>query len=307
MTPNHTTTWNAPPPSVLTIGSFDGVHLGHQKIIRKLLDQEQQNGLCPTVFTLFPHPRMVLQPQCQIQLIQTIAEREKSLKHYGVKNVVIQEFNTDFAHLSAQDFIQDLSHRLNVKKIIVGHDHRFGKGKQAGITQLRAFGKTYGFEVEEISAQEINDITVSSTKIREYLLSGNLPSAQKYLGHSFTLSGEVVHGKKLGRTLSYPTANISIPEAYKLIPKEGIYLVKSQLPTGEVYGMMNIGKNPTIEGKSESIEVYFLDFQGDLYGKRLTIEPIKYLREEKKFASLQELKAQIQQDEILSRKLIKSL
>ena len=299
------TTFTTQQPTVLTIGTFDGVHLGHQKIVERVVTTARQEGLLATVFTFFPHPRMVVQHDKGLKLIHTLEEKKQLLQQLGVDLLVVQPFNEAFAQLTAEEFVSTiLVQRFNVKKVIIGYDHRFGRNRTANIDDMRLFGKKYGFAVEEISVQEVDEVSVSSTKIREALNKGDVTTAEHYLGTPYSLTGRVVHGLKLGRTLGYPTANIQVTEDYKLIPKDGVYAVYSYIDGRKVYGMMSIGKNPTIEGKGASIEVYFFDFNGDLYDQKLTIEFVQYLREEQKFATIDLLKKQLQDDETAARKAI---
>lgn len=299
------TTFSTQQPTVLTIGTFDGVHLGHQKIIERVVATAHQEGLLATIFTFFPHPRMVVQHDKGLKLIHTLEEKKQLLQRLGVDLLVVQPFNEAFAQLTAEEFVSTiLVQHLNVKKVIIGYDHRFGRNRTANINDMRLFGEKYGFAVEEISVQEVDEVSVSSTKIREALNKGDVTTAEHYLGTPYSLTGTVVHGLKLGRTLGYPTANIQVTEDYKLIPKDGVYAVYSYIGARKVYGMMSIGKNPTIEGKGASIEVYFFDFNGDLYDRELTIYFLKYLREERKFSSVALLKKQLQDDETTARKAI---
>ena len=299
------TTFTTQQPTVLTIGTFDGVHLGHQKIVERVVTTARQEGLLATVFTFFPHPRMVVQHDKGLKLIHTLEEKKQLLQQLGVDLLVVQPFNEAFAQLTAEEFVSTiLVEHLNVKKVIIGYDHRFGRNRTANIDDMRLFGKKYGFAVEEISVQEVDEVSVSSTKIREALNKGDVTTAEHYLGTPYSLTGRVVHGLKLGRTLGYPTANIQVTEEYKLIPKDGVYAVYSYIDGRKVYGMMSIGKNPTIERKGASIEVYFFDFNGNLYDQKLTIEFVQYLREEQKFDTIDLLKKQLQDDETAARKAI---
>lgn len=290
---------------MVTIGTFDGVHCGHQKIIKRLTEAAKAEGLLSTVFTFFPHPRMIVQHDTQLRLLHTLAEKQTLLAALGVDLLIVQPFDKKFSQMSAEEFVEELLVKhLRVQKVIIGYDHRFGKNRTADIRDMHRFGEHYGFAVEEISAQEVDEVSVSSTKVREALLSGQVEKAESYLGVPYSLTGKVVHGQKLGRTLGYPTANIQVEEDYKLIPADGVYVVYSLLEGRKVYGMMSIGKNPTIADKGSSIEVHFLDYDGDLYDKSLTVYFIKYLRAEQKFASVAALQQQIEQDEEQSRKAI---
>ncbi|WP_299430371.1 bifunctional riboflavin kinase/FAD synthetase [uncultured Maribacter sp.] len=294
-------------PIAITIGTFDGVHIGHKKIIKRLINNAKELGLVPTVLTFFPHPRMVLQKDAEIKLLNTIEERGVILEKLGLEQLIIHQFTIDFSRLSATEFVRDLLvNKLDAKKIIIGYDHRFGRNRNANIKDLVAFGVTYNFTVEEIPAQEINEVSVSSTKIRKALDSGDIQTANKYLGYNYMLSGVVTKGKELGRKLSFPTANIAIEEKYKLIPKNGVYVVQSILNNVTVYGMMNIGFNPTVAGKKQTIEVHFFDFNQDLYGQKIQVDILERIRDEQKFESIEALKAQLIIDKETSLKLIAS-
>ena len=284
--------------SVITIGTFDGVHVGHQQIIRRLVDTARKNDLQALVLTFFPHPRMVIQNDANIKLINTIDEKAKQLEQLGVDHLVVKEFTKSFSRLTALEYVRDiLVNKLKVKHIIVGYDHHFGRNRTANINELKEFGAFYDFEVTEIEPQEVDDVAVSSTKIRSAILEGNIPTANKFLGYNFMLTGTVIKGKGLGKTLDFPTANIQIEAAYKLIPKHGVYVVKSQIKGVEVFGMMNIGKNPTVsEGNQTKIEVHFFDFSANLYGAVLKIELLYHLRSEIKFPNIEALKLQLEKD-----------
>lgn len=284
--------------SVITIGTFDGVHVGHQQIIHRLVDTARKNDLQALVLTFFPHPRMVIQNDANIKLINTIDEKAKQLEQLGVDHLVVKEFTKSFSRLTALEYVRDiLVNKLKVKHIIVGYDHHFGRNRTANINELKEFGAFYDFEVTEIEPQEVDDVAVSSTKIRSAILDGNIPTANKFLGYNFMLTGTVIKGKGLGKTLDFPTANIQIEAAYKLIPKHGVYVVKSQIKGVEVFGMMNIGKNPTVsEGNQTKIEVHFFDFSANLYGAVLKIELLDHLRSEIKFPNIEALKLQLEKD-----------
>ena len=286
-------------PVAITIGTFDGVHIGHRKILERVIQHAKDAGLQSAVLTFFPHPRMVLQKDADIQLLNTIDEKIQILEHMGLDSFIIHPFSKDFSRLSATDFVRDiLVNKLHSKKVIIGYDHRFGRNRNANITDLRAFGNALDFLVEEIPAQEIDDVSVSSTKIRKALKEGDMETANSYLGYAYMLTGTVTKGKGLGRTLTFPTANLQILEAYKLVPKEGVYVVKSSRNGQTVYGMMNIGYNPTVAGTEKSIEVHFFDFEEDLYEKTLQVQLLKRLRDEQRFNSVQALKAQLERDRL---------
>ncbi|MFN7099712.1 MAG: bifunctional riboflavin kinase/FAD synthetase [Flavobacterium sp.] len=284
--------------TILTLGTFDGVHLGHKKILSKLIQNTSNNEFESLVLTFFPHPRIVLQGGSALKLLNTITEKVALIEELGIENIVIHPFDEAFSRLTAEEFVRDvLVDKFKVHKIIIGYDHRFGRNRTADINDLIGFGLEYGFEVEQISVKEINDISVSSTKIRTALQEGSMNLANSYLGYNYFISGTVVKGKQLGRTIGYPTANLQIAENFKLIPQNGVYIVQSQIQNKVVFGMMNIGNNPTVGGQQQSIEVFFLDFEADLYQKELQVSILQRIRSEKKFNSIEELKEQLQKDE----------
>lgn len=284
-------------PTVVTIGTFDGVHIGHKKIITRLVNTGKQEGLKSVILTFFPHPRMVLQKDSNIKLINTIDERRHILESVGLDYLLIKEFTHEFSRLTAKDFVKELLvEKLNARKVIIGYDHRFGRNRNADIEDLKKFGEIFNFEVEEISAQDIDDVAVSSTKIRKALNDGDIEKANAYLGYHYMLTGTVTEGKGLGRQINYPTANIQIEEDYKLIPKHGAYIVSSIIDASIVYGMMNIGTNPTVNGEKETIEVHFLNFDKNLYNQPIQIELLKRIRDEQKFDSIEMLKEQLAKD-----------
>ena len=289
----------------LTIGTFDGVHFGHQKIISKLVAEAKKENKKSVLLTFFPHPRMVLQQQASIALINTIEERTALLEKTGLDYLIIHPFSKEFSRLTALDFVRNiLVNQLNVSKLIIGYDHHFGKNREGNIAQLTEYSELYDFTVEEISAQDIDDVSISSTKIRKALATGNLKTANHYLGYHFTITGIVVNGKQLGGKIGFPTANIEVKETYKLIPKTGVYLVKSTINKKEIFGMMNIGNRPTVQGKYQTIEVHFFDFNGDLYEEEITVSFLCFLRNEQKFESLEALIVQLKKDETFSREYI---
>ena len=283
--------------TVITIGTFDGVHIGHRQILKKLITSAKSGNLKSTVLTFFPHPRMVLQKDSDIKLLNTIDEKIRILETLDLDYLIIHPFTREFSRLSATEFVRDiLVNSLKTKKIIIGYDHRFGRTRDANITDLIAFGNTLDFEVEEIPAQEVDDVSVSSTKIRKALENGQIEIANKYLGYSYMLTGKVKKGKGLGRQIQFPTANLHIEESYKLIPKNGVYVVQSKIDGTVVSGMMNIGYNPTVSGEERSIEVHFFDFAGDLYDRKLQIDILARIRDENKFGSVEALKNQLIKD-----------
>lgn len=292
-------------PTAITIGTFDGVHIGHRKILERLIDNAKTSGLKSAVLTFFPHPRMVLQQDVSIQLLNTVEEKKRIMTDLGLDYLIVHPFTKEFSRLSATEFVEDiLIADLRVKKIIIGYDHRFGRNRNADIHDLKAFGNELDFEVEEISAQEVDDVSVSSTKIRKALEEGDIRTANTFLGYPYMLSGTIVRGKGLGKKLDFPTANLSIPETYKLIPKDGVYVVSSLIEGVTVYGMMNIGFNPTFEGKIRTIETNFFDFDQDIYGQNLQIDIIDRIRDEYKFSSVEALKAQLREDREVSLSII---
>ncbi|WP_395043499.1 bifunctional riboflavin kinase/FAD synthetase [Flavobacterium sp.] len=283
--------------SIVTIGTFDGVHVGHKHILEKLILNAKEHKCESLVLTFFPHPKMVLQESSSVKLLNTMDEKNYLLEKIGVDNLVIHPFDKDFSRLTAEEFVKNiLVDKFNIQKIIIGYDHRFGRNRTANINDLIHFGKKYNFEVEEISAQEVNDIAVSSTKIRNAILDGNIALANNYLGYNYFFNGKVVKGKQLGRTIGFPTANIHIEEDYKLIPKNGVYIVNCLVKNISINGIMNIGSRPTVAGKGITIEVYLLDFEIDIYDQNITVNILNYVRDEEKFNSLEDLKIQLELD-----------
>lgn len=289
--------------SIVTLGTFDGVHIGHQKIIKQLnKDKENANS---ALLTFFPHPRMVLQDATDLKLLNTLEEKQQLLAKNGLDYLIIEPFTKEFSELSAVNFVRDiLVNTLNTQKLVIGYDHRFGKNREGDFEHLKELSDLYDFNLEQIKAQDIKDVAVSSTKIRKALLEGDIETANSYLGYAYLLTGNVVHGQGLGKKWKYPTINLAIPETYKLIPKTGVYLVKTALDNKTYFGIMNIGNRPTLNGKHQTIEVHLLDFNQDLYGKKIQIQLLKRLRDEQKFHSVNALISQIKTDEINARKMI---
>ncbi len=282
------------------------MHLGHQKILQHLVETSKNVCSEAVLLTFFPHPRMILQKNSDIKMINTIDEKSSLLKNKGIDTLVIHPFDVEFSRLTALEFVREiLVQKLNISKIFVGYDHHFGKNREGDFEQLQEYGNMFGFEVQEISAKTLNDISISSTKIRTALNEGNIEKANKYLGYKFSLSGNVVSGNNLGTKLGFPTANISIEESYKLIPKTGVYLVKSEINNTLFFGMMNIGNRPTIDGKHQTIEVNFFNLDKDLYGTTIKVELLKFLRDEQKFDSIADLKNQLKKDKQLAQSIIK--
>ena len=293
--------------TIVTIGTFDGVHIGHQKIIEQVVTTAKKLNKKSVLLTFFPHPRMVLQQNASIELINTIDERAELLSKTGLDYLIIHPFSIAFSRLTALDFVRKiLVNQLNTSKLIIGYDHHFGKNREGNLEQLTEYSHLYNFEVEEIPAQDINDVSVSSTKIRKALSAKNIKTANKYLGYNFMLNGTVVNGKQLGGKIGFPTANIKVKEDYKLIPKTGVYVVKSKIKNAFVFGMMNIGFRPTLEGKHQTIEVHFFDFNDDLYNQTLTIEILYFLRDEEKFESVEKLISQLKEDKKIAQNYIQN-
>jgi riboflavin kinase/FMN adenylyltransferase len=286
-------------PTIVTIGTFDGVHIGHQKIIKRLVSVGKKKHLKSVVLTFFPHPRMVLHNKSDIKLLNTIEERGTVLQTLGLDQMVVKTFTKEFSNLTAEAFVKSvLVDTLNAKYIIIGYDHQFGKDRSANISDLKVFGKKYDFEVEEISAQDVKDVSVSSTKIRTALINGDITTANTYLGYPYFLTGTVVKGKGLGKALGFPTANINVKEDYKLIPQNGVYVVRAKVLDKTLFGMMNIGTNPTVDGETQSIEAHFFDFNEDVYNQVVKIEFLERLRDEQKFESLEFLQEQLKKDKV---------
>ena len=286
--------------SVVTIGTFDGVHIGHQKILKKLNNEASSVNGESILFTFYPHPRMVVFPDSHnLKLIQTIDEKIESLRAYGLDNVIIYPFTKDFSRLTAFEFVRDiLVNKLKVKKLVIGYDHQFGRNREGNIEFLRESAEMFDFEVIEISAQEIDEVNVSSTKIRNSIMDGNIDRANDFLGRPFRISGDVVKGNRLGRELGFPTLNLQLSNEHKIIPAEGVYAVEINLMNVVYKGMMNIGKNPTVsEILERKYEVHVFDFDQDVYGEHVAILFHQFIRKEKTFDNLEELKSQIQEDE----------
>ena len=305
---NSIKSFNATKPTIVTIGTFDGVHLGHQKIVAQITKNANALNCESLVLTFFPHPRMVLQEGTEMKQLNTLNEKIALLDNLGIDNLVVHPFDKEFSRLTAEKFVKKvLVDVFKIKKIIIGHDHRFGRNRTATIDDLINFGKTYGFEVEQISAEEINEVSISSTKIRNALLEGNIELATNYLGYDYSLTGIIFKGKQLGRTIGYPTANITIEEDYKLIPNNGVYIAKSVLNGKTVFGMMNIGTRPTVDGTKQTIEINFFDFKQDLYGQKITISLLHRMRSEQKFESIDALKNQLGKDKKTALAFIENL
>ena len=287
---------NSATPAILTIGTFDGVHLGHKKIIKKLVKSAKENKLRSCILTFFPHPRNFLSKSNDLKMINTIREKKEILEELGVDELIIQEFNDEFSNLNANEFIKHLLKFCEIKEIIVGFNHKFGKDREAGIDELKIYGKKYGFDVCEIDAFDINQINISSTKIRNAIGAGEVELCNEYLGYNFSIDGNIVKGKSIGKKIGFPTANIRVEENYKILPKNGVYFVSCKIKNIQKFGMMNIGFNPTFGNKKLTIEVNIFDFNQDVYDENIKIEFIKFIRNEIKFQNIDELIKQIKID-----------
>lgn len=287
--------------SIVTIGTFDGVHLGHQKIIKRLVELKQKQGGEIVLFTFTPHPRKVLFPeQSDLKLITTTEEKCELLKQFGVDHVLVYPFTKAFSQMQAQDYITDvIAKGLKTKTLVIGYDHRFGSNREGNIDLLKEYADSLQFNVEEIPAQEINQLNISSTRIRKAIDEGDIETANEFLGYSFFIKGTVVKGKQLGRTIGYPTANVHVEDADKLVPKIGVYAVKVIVSENTYRGMLSIGTNPTTDSDNKiKIEVNIFDFDKDIYGESIKLEFVKWIRNEEKFANLDELKQALTNDKI---------
>jgi riboflavin kinase/FMN adenylyltransferase len=294
--------------AVVTIGTFDGVHLGHRKIISRIKEVADEIGGETVILTFFPHPRMIIHPEDQnLKMINTMEEKAMLLDQLGVDHLIITPFSRDFSNQTGEEYIRNiLVGKIGTKKIVIGYDHRFGKDRQGGLTELQALAPVYGYDVIEIPEQDIHHVAVSSTRIRNALLEGDIDQANEFLGYPFFISGKVNRGDQIGRTIGYPTANILVEETYKLIPKDGIFAVKVYLQDGEHKGMGYIGHRPTINGMTRNIEVNIFDFNRDIYSQPIRMELLHFVRDDMKFGSLDELTDQLGKDKIAVQRLLKS-
>jgi len=285
--------------SVITIGTFDGVHLGHQKIIKRLNEIKEKSGLQTFIFTFDPHPRKVLFPeQKDLKLITNTSEKLELLAQFGIDNVLVFPFSKEFSQMPPHQYISDIiCSALNTKYIVIGYDHRFGANREGSIETFKELSTNLDFKVEEISAQEINQLNVSSTRIRKAIDEGDIKTANDFLGYAFFISGIVVGGKKLGRTIGYPTANIKIEDSDKLIPKIGVYAVRVTHNHKTYNGMLNVGYNPTTDSDNAiKVEVNIFNFDLEIYNETIKVEFIERIRDEEKFANLEELKVALASD-----------
>ena len=302
---NNIDEFNSTDYTILTIGTFDGVHLGHQKVLERLTKEAKNNNLKSTVLTFFPHPRTVLNPNKPLKLINSVNERTDLLSKSKIDNLIIHPFDKSFSELDPEKYVLEiLVKKLKAKIILIGYDHKFGKNRTADINDLKVYGEKYGFKVIEIKAEEISNIAISSTKIRKAISEGDISTAKEYLGYDVSLSGKIVHGKSIGRTIGFPTANVEVSEGYKLLPKNGVYLIHSIINKKQYFGMMNIGVKPTLIESSKTIEINFFDFEGNLYDRNIHVDIKQFIRDEIKFDSLELLKSQIQKDKINCNSII---
>lgn len=294
------------PHAVSTIGTFDGVHAGHQKIISRLCELAALENGESVVLTFFPHPRMVLQPDDNnLKLLTTMSERIELLKKLGVNHLIIQPFNREFSRQTAVEFVRDiLVNKIGTKTLVIGYDHHFGRNREGSFKDLEEMAPIYGFRLEEIPEQVINELAVSSTKIRKSLLTGDVTTANKLLGYDFTLTGKVVDGDKIGRTIGFPTANISVAESYKLIPATGIYAVLVKVGSEMLKGMLYIGYRPVVQGKRLSVEVNIFDFDRPIYNQDITVHLKARVRDDIHLRNLEELKKKMTEDRLVATKLL---
>lgn len=293
--------------SVVTIGTFDGIHIGHQTIIRQVVAEAKRNNGKSLLVTFWPHPRFVIsQGRSDLRLISTFSEKAEIIGGLGIDYIIKLPFTKEFSELSAEEFLKKiLIDRLGVKKLFIGYDHGFGNNREGNLEFLRSKEAQFGFEVNEIPRQDIDDIGVSSTKIRNALKEGKAQLAKSLLGRYYELTGTVIEGQKLGRKIGFPTANVKVEDDYKLLPGDGVYAVKVSLEGDMYHGMMNIGFKPTMAAKERSIEVHLFDFNNEIYGRKLTIEFVTFIRNEMKFNSLDELTEQLEKDKIKSISYLK--
>jgi len=288
-------------PKVLSLGMFDGVHFGHISIINLLKSVAQENNLETAILTFWPHPRKVFNPNDEIKLLNTLNEKLNLLENANLDVVFLKSFDENFRNLTGEEFIrQILVEKLNVKHIIIGHDHVFGKNKSGNFELLQKLSKELDFVVQQLDAVKEGEFNISSTKIRNYLANGNIIGANKMLGYHYSVSGKVIDGKKLGRTIGYPTANIEVDEL-KLLPKKGAYIVEVYVKNKFYKGMLSIGTNPTVNGDKLTVEVYILDFNKDIYGDEITVKFRDFLHEEIKFESLEKLIERLDEDKRLTK------
>ena len=285
--------------AVVTTGTFDGVHIGHLKIINRLREIANDVKGETVLLTFFPHPRMVLFSDNDLKLISTKNEKIALLEQAGIDHLIIHPFSREFSRLSSVEFVRDiLVNKIGTSRLVIGYNHHFGRNREGGFEHLKEYGPMYGFQVEEICAQDIDEVSVSSTKIRKALDSGQIITAREYLTHDFSLTGIVVKGDHLGHQIGFPTANIKVVDSHKLVPANGVYAVRALIHDKEYKGMLNIGVRPTVDGTEKTIEVHIIGFDEDIYGEELTVLFDDWIRDEQKFDGLDALKAQLEIDKI---------
>ncbi|WP_312174920.1 bifunctional riboflavin kinase/FAD synthetase [Chryseobacterium sp.] len=283
-------------PLALSLWMFDGVHLGHKSIIDELIKVGTENHLETAILTFWPHPRFVFNPNEDLKLLNTLDEKKFLMEKYGINTLFLKEFDEEFRNLTGEEFVRKiLVDKLNIKYLIIGYDHSFGKNKSGNFELLQKLSKELDFEVEQMEAINIHENNISSTKVRNALLSGNIIEANEMLGYSYSVSGTVVHGKKIGRTIGYPTANIETDQV-KLLPKKGAYIVEVFVKNQQYKGMLSIGTNPTVNGEKLTVEVYILDFNGDIYDEKITVAFRDFLHDEIKFEGLEKLIEKLDED-----------
>jgi riboflavin kinase / FMN adenylyltransferase len=284
--------------AIVTSGTFDGVHLGHQKIISRLKEVAEKSSGETVLITFWPHPRMILKPEDDtLKLLNTFEEKVELLKQQGIQHLLRIPFTKEFSQITSQEFITSiLVNTIGTKKLVIGYDHRFGNNREGSFEQLKLSGPAYGFDVEEIERQDVDHVAVSSSKIRKALEEGDLETATHLLGRPYSISGQVVRGDKLGRVLGYPTANIDLDSRLKLIPADGIYAVTVQHEHTTFKGMLYIGNRPTVNGTKRAIEVNIFEFNKEIYGETLTVHFHQLIRSDSKFQDLEALKMQLHQD-----------
>lgn len=294
------------PNPVVTSGTFDGVHLGHQKILNRIREIADQIGGKTVMITFWPHPRLILYPnEHNLRLLTTFEEKAKLLREFGIDHLLTIPFTKEFSELSSEEFIQNiLIDKIQTRKLVIGYDHRFGRNREGSFEYLKENIDRYHFELEEISREDVDDVGVSSTKIRQALEEGEVHIANEFLGRPYELNGIIIKGQQLGRSIGFPTANIHIPHDYKLIPCDGAYAVTIDIEGETFLGMLNIGNRPTVNGSSRTIEAHLFDFSGDLYDKRVTVHLKSYLRPEIKFSGLESLQKQLAIDKEMARKIL---
>lgn len=292
--------------AIVTIGTFDGVHLGHQKLIERIKTLALQHNGESILITFHPHPRFVVNPDDKsLKLINTLEEKLQLLEKYGIDNVVVAPFTLAFSQIPAIEYVKDfLVGNFNPHTIVIGYDHHFGRNRSGNINLLKEYQSVFGFEVEEISKETLEDIDISSTKIRNALNEGNVAIAAELMGHHYSLNGFVVKGNQNGRKIGFPTANIQLPVHYKLIPQNGVYAVKVILKNKLYSGMLNIGYRPTFEGTNKSIEVHIFNFAEDIYGEEIEVQFINFIRHEQKFENPDALKLQLEKDAITAKTML---